>query len=157
MPILQPITTDSSEDRDSSSSQSPRPPFHNTRTRESHYSIQSYGEDAVPIPEHAPPVGDLEKTTTAGSTSSRFNQRAQSVVSRIRSRDPGQVAKFTHPLSHTKTGPDVLVDFDGLDDPYHPKNWGFRKKCVTTVLYGLTTMGEFTPLKAVVYRFPLMV
>lgn len=140
MPILQPITTDSSEDSDSSSP-SPRPSFHNIRTRESHYSIQSYGEDAVPIPEHVAPV-QLEKTTTAGSTSSRFNQRAQSVVSRIRSREPGQIAKFTHPLSHTKTGSDVLVDFDGVDDPYHPKNWGFRKKCITTVLYGLTTMGE---------------
>ncbi|RAO65497.1 uncharacterized protein BHQ10_001509 [Talaromyces amestolkiae] len=140
MPILQPITTDSSEDSDSSSSQSPRPAFHNTRTRESHYSIQSYGEDAVPIPDHVAPL-ELEKTNTAGSTSSRFNQRAQSMVSRIRSRDPGQIAKFTHPLSHTKTGSDVLVDFDGVDDPYHPKNWGFRKKCITTVLYGMTTMG----------------
>jgi hypothetical protein len=143
MPILQPITTDSSEDSDAAESHSPRSSFHNNRTRGSHYSIQSYGEDAVPIPEHVAPV-ELEKTTTAGSTSSRFNQRAQSVVSRIRSREPGQVAKFTHPLSHTKTGSDVLVEFEGLDDPYHPKNWGFKKKCITTVLYGLTTMGEFT-------------
>jgi hypothetical protein len=28
------------------------------------------------------------------------------------------------------------VDFDGPDDPYHPMNWPFRKKVVTTALYG---------------------
>jgi len=84
----------------------------------------------------------LEKETTAGSTASALNQRTQSILSRIRSREPGQVAKFTHPLSDTRTSPDVLVDFDGPDDPYYPRNWGFAKKCVTTVLYGLTTMGK---------------
>lgn len=83
----------------------------------------------------------LEKQSTAASGLSVFEQRAQSVVSRIRSREPGQTARFTHPLSHTKTSPDVIVDFDGPDDPYRPLNWGFTKKAVTTVLYGLTTMG----------------
>jgi MFS family permease len=34
------------------------------------------------------------------------------------------------------------VDFDGPDDPYRPINWPFRKKVVTTLLYGLTTMGS---------------
>lgn len=33
------------------------------------------------------------------------------------------------------------MDFDGEDDPYRPINWPFRKKLVTTLLYGLTTMG----------------
>jgi len=83
----------------------------------------------------------LAKQSTATSNLSVFEQRAQNVVSRIRSREPGQTAKFTHPLSHTKTSPDVVVDFDGPDDPYRPLNWGFRKKAFTTVLYGLTTMG----------------
>lgn len=83
----------------------------------------------------------LDKQSTAASGLSVFEQRAQSVVSRIRSREPGQTAKFTHPLSHTKTSSDVIVDFEGPDDPYRPLNWGFRKKAVTTVLYGLTTMG----------------
>jgi hypothetical protein len=83
----------------------------------------------------------LEKQSTVASGLSVFEQRAQSVVSRIRSREPGQTAKFMHPLSHTKTSPDVIVDFDGPDDPYRPLNWGFKKKAVTTVLYGLTTMG----------------
>jgi hypothetical protein len=85
---------------------------------------------------------DLEKQTTAASATSSLNQRTQSVISRIRSRDAGQIAKFTHPLSHTKTSPEVVVDFDGEDDPYRPRNWGFRKKAMTTVLYGLTTMGR---------------
>ncbi|KAL3488088.1 major facilitator superfamily domain-containing protein [Aspergillus germanicus] len=82
----------------------------------------------------------LEKQTTAASGLS-LEQRAQSVVSRIRSREPGQTARFSHPLSHTKTTDDVIVDFEGPDDPYRPLNWGFRKKAITTVLYGLTTMG----------------
>jgi hypothetical protein len=48
---------------------------------------------------------------------------------------------FTHPLAHVKTTDAEIVEFDGLDDPYHPLNWPFRKKVVTTMLYGLTTMG----------------
>ncbi|KAM0096176.1 hypothetical protein ACP6JD_000356 [Aspergillus fumigatus] len=98
----------------------------------------------------------LEKQTTAASGLSVLEQRAQSVISRIRSREPGQTARFTHPLSHSKTSEDVIVDFDGPDDPYRPLNWGFRKKAVTTVLYGLTTMGlgplVFAPLSEVYGR-----
>lgn len=85
----------------------------------------------------------LEKQTTTSSSLAAIESRAQSTLSRIRSREPGQTAAFTHPLSHTKTGSDVIVDFDGPDDPYRPMNWGFAKKAVTTVLYGLTTMGMF--------------
>jgi hypothetical protein len=83
----------------------------------------------------------LEKQSTAASGYSAFEQRTHSIVSRIRSRDPGQTAQFHHPLTHTKTSPDVIVDFEGPDDPYRPLNWSFRKKAITTVLYGLTTMG----------------
>lgn len=96
-----------------------------------HHADEENGQAALP----------LEKQTTAASGLSVFEQRAQSVVSRIRSRDPGQTAKFTHPLTHTKTSPDVIVDFEGPDDPYRPLNWSFGKKATTTVLYGLTTMG----------------
>ncbi|THC90346.1 hypothetical protein EYZ11_010188 [Aspergillus tanneri] len=85
--------------------------------------------------------GTLQKQTTVASGLSVFEQRAQSVISRIRSREPGQNALFTHPLSHIKTVDDVIVEFDGPDDPYKPLNWGFGKKCITTLLYGLTTMG----------------
>jgi MFS family permease len=45
-------------------------------------------------------------------------------------------------LTHTPTAADVIVDFDGPDDPYNPMNWTHRKKVITTVLYGLTTMGS---------------
>lgn len=33
------------------------------------------------------------------------------------------------------------MNFGDPDDPYRPINWPFRKKAVSTVLYGLTTMG----------------
>lgn len=87
-------------------------------------------------------IAPLGKQSTVSSGLSVFEQRAQSTISRIRSRDPGQTATFNHPLTHTKTSQDVIVDFDGPDDPYRPLNWSFTKKAVTTVLYGLTTMGE---------------
>lgn len=34
------------------------------------------------------------------------------------------------------------MDFDGPDDLYKPINWPFRKKVITTMLYGFTTMGS---------------
>ncbi|KAL4930201.1 MFS transporter [Aspergillus undulatus] len=99
------------------------------------------GVDSSSEHEHDADPSALEKQTTAASGFSALEQRTQSVVSKIRSREPGQTARFTHPLSHTKTKDDVIVDFDGPDDPYRPLNWSFRKKAITTVLYGLTTMG----------------
>ncbi|KAJ5948873.1 MFS multidrug transporter [Penicillium verhagenii] len=47
--------------------------------------------------------------------------------------------RLEHPLLYDATPPTVLVDFDGNDDPYRPMNWPFRKKVITTLLYGLTT------------------
>ena len=47
---------------------------------------------------------------------------------------------FSHPLAHAKTAEDVIVDFEGSKDPYHPLNWPLRKKVITTTLYGLCTM-----------------
>jgi hypothetical protein len=35
--------------------------------------------------------------------------------------------------------PPGIVDFEGPTDPYRPMNWPFRKKLITTLLYGLTT------------------
>lgn len=117
-----------------------------SHTEHDFHSSTSADEDDIESCEDGQPdqpigPGPLEKQSTAASGLSVFEQRAQSVVSRIRSREPGQTARFTHPLSHTKTSADVIVDFDGPDDPYRPLNWGFNKKAVTTVLYGLTTMG----------------
>ena len=76
-------------------------------------------------------------------TTSRHLDRAATTASTalatIRSRAPRR--EFTHPLENTKTSKDVLVEFEGPDDPYRPLNWSFRKKAITTVLYGFTTMG----------------
>ncbi|CAI7598312.1 unnamed protein product [Penicillium discolor] len=109
------------------------------------YPSSKSSDDIESIQPHRDGAGNeisrLEKQSTAASGYSAFEQRTQSIVSRIRSREPGQTAKFSHPLTHTKTSPDVIVDFDGPDDPYRPLNWSFRKKAITTVLYGLTTMG----------------
>lgn len=110
-----------------------------SRTISSENDIESSDSYERPDIAEAPADGTLEKWSTV---SSGIQQRAQSALSTIRSREPGQTARFTHPLSHTKTSDDVIVDFDGPDDPYQPLNWGFKKKAVTTVLYGLTTMGR---------------
>ncbi|KAF7443235.1 ProP Permease of the major facilitator superfamily [Pyrenophora tritici-repentis] len=69
---------------------------------------------------------------------SRAISRRDTVLSRIRTRP--NVAPFSHPLAHQPTTHDVLVDFDGDDDPYRPVNWPTKKKINTTLMYGLTTM-----------------
>lgn len=117
------------------------PEEHDRRSSVSSADVESQDGDMNPRAPNANGSLPLERTATAASGISTIEQRAQSIVSRIRSREPGQTAKFTHPLSHTKTSTDVLVDFEGPDDPYRPLNWGFKKKAITTVLYGLTTMG----------------
>lgn len=115
---------------------------HDTSSRTStEDDIDSYDSYNHPDISEIPTDGALEKQSTVASGLSVLEQRAQTALSSIRSREPGQTARFTHPLSSSKTSEDVIVDFDGPDDPYWPVNWGFRKKAVTTVLYGLTTMG----------------
>lgn len=112
------------------------------RTNHDRASVSSADAESIEhTNQHADIAAPLEKQSTAASGLSVLEQRAQSIVSRIRSREPGQTARFSHPLTHTKTSEDAIVDFEGPDDPYRPVNWTFRKKAVTTVLYGLTTMG----------------
>ncbi|KAH8807793.1 MFS multidrug transporter [Xylogone sp. PMI_703] len=91
----------------------------------------------------------LQPHTTSSSlhsTASSARRRASAApsiltttISHLRSRAPNANAEFTHPLAHVPTGRDVIVNFDGKDDPYNPTNWPSRKKVVTTLLYGLTT------------------
>ena len=64
--------------------------------------------------------------------------RRDTALSKIRSRPA--VPPFSHPLVRQQTTEDVLVDFDGPDDPYCPTNWSTHKKVSTTLLYGLVTM-----------------
>lgn len=87
----------------------------------------------------------LARDRTATATASGMNQplsrtisRRDTVLSRIRTRP--NVAPFSHPLAHQQTTADVLVDFDGDDDPYRPMNWPTKKKVTTTLMYGFTTM-----------------
>lgn len=82
---------------------------------------------------------DLERQATVQSkTGSEARQR----ISRIQSITTSRKKTFTHPLAHVKTTEADIVTFDGEDDPYRPVNWPFRKKAITTLLYGLTTMGS---------------
>lgn len=46
---------------------------------------------------------------------------------------------ISHPLLYDATPLTVLVDFEGKNDPYHPMNWPFQKKILTTFMYGLTS------------------
>jgi DHA1 family multidrug resistance protein-like MFS transporter len=88
-------------------------------------------------------MGAEEAEAAADITVSRQRTRttdprspATRLVSRV-SRQP----TFYHPLEHTPSTRDVIVDFDGPDDPYRPINWPFQKKAYTTLIYGLVTMG----------------
>lgn len=75
-------------------------------------------------------------TSTGRSTIPRL----EAVVSRVRGRPPIVPRDFTHALEHQKTTVEDLVDFDGDDDPYRAANWSMKKKVITTLLYGFTTM-----------------
>lgn len=111
--------------------------------RSSSISQSSSIED--PLPARFEPI-ELEKTQIDRDLSRLTSRRslllpesAENALATIRSRRP--IAPFTHPLEHQKTNADVIVTFDGPDDPYNPLNWTFKKKVITTALYGFTTMG----------------
>ncbi|KAI9647187.1 hypothetical protein NHQ30_003570 [Ciborinia camelliae] len=53
---------------------------------------------------------------------------------------PSIKEKSSHSSSFLKTTEAEIVDFIGADDPYKPLNWTFRKKLITTFVYGLFTM-----------------
>ena len=89
-------------------------------------------------PEALPPLRQTESHLSRASTQGL--ERVNTALSVIRARR--QIPPFSHPLSHQKTDLDVIVDFDGPDDPYRPMNWKFNKKVWTTGLYGVTTMGS---------------
>lgn len=91
---------------------------------------------------------DLEKQDTetqsirnAGNAISNTSSRPRVTRTQSITRRNTNRGRFTHALSHVKTSEAEIVDFDGEDDPYRPLNWPIRKKVITTLLYGLTTMG----------------
>ena len=57
----------------------------------------------------------------------------------VESQSKSETKSLEHPLLYDATPPTALVDFNGNDDPYLPMNWPFRKKVLTTFLYGFTT------------------
>ncbi|OJD26772.1 hypothetical protein ACJ73_01845 [Blastomyces percursus] len=116
-------------------SEKSRPEFNDEDGLNSLGSLQQHHTSRI----SSQPSRSLSRIQSAISTAS---QHYNTVLSHVRSRNPDQVHPFTHPLSHQKTSPDVIVDFDGPDDAYNPINWPFRKKAITTLLYGLTTMGS---------------
>lgn len=116
------------------------------------FQQQAHSRSSFHDDEHASEVStqrgpsDLEKAETiddapTGTSTGAYRANTSGRVSRIQSLQQKRTT-FNHPLSHVKTSADVIVDFDGPDDPYRPINWPFRKKTVTTALYGLTTFGS---------------
>ena len=92
---------------------------------------------------------DAELMHTISRARSRRSQQAQAsppsgisrrVTTLSRARTQPGAGNFSHPLAHVPTTDDVIVTFEGKDDPYHPQNWPTQKKVVTTMLYGFTTM-----------------
>lgn len=81
--------------------------------------------------------GSLAAATSTGLSLDHTVSRRDTILSKVRSRP---VPVFTHPLSHQRTTPADIVDFDSPDDPYRPINWPMHKKVSTTLLYGLVTM-----------------
>ncbi|EEP77474.1 conserved hypothetical protein [Uncinocarpus reesii 1704] len=84
---------------------------------------------------------DLGRQLTS-KPSLEASSQFHSVIDRLRCRKQGQLGPFTHPLGNEKTSADVIVCFNGSNDPYNPLNWAFRKKALTTLLYALTTFGS---------------
>ncbi len=97
--------------------------------------MQDNGYDPEATKEHIP----RDSNTDASLALRRSVSRKDDMLTHVRSRQP--VPPFSHPLAHQRTTAQDIVDFDGKDDPYHPLNWAFKKKVVTTALYGFTTMG----------------
>lgn len=110
-------------------------------------SSTDYDEKHDELDGHRPANREISRTLSrtptrrpAAATGAALTQtvsRRQTALSKIRSRP---VPSFQHPLAHEATKEDVLVDFDGEEDPYRPMNWPLKKKATTTLLYGLVTM-----------------
>lgn len=109
---------------------------HRPSSREVRKSISRSGSRAS----YSMPIQQPVATATGiGAPISRSLSRRDTAISRLRTRT-NTAATFTHPLAHQQTAADVLVNFDGDDDPYRPMNWPTKKKILTTFMYGMTTM-----------------
>jgi hypothetical protein len=86
-----------------------------------------------------PPGENMSKEESGNSQGVGCSIR--STASRLDCKDMSKPKSHTHQLEHLKTDSEHLVQFYGPDDPYKPLNWSFTKKTITTLLYGLITMG----------------
>ncbi|KAJ5095234.1 MFS multidrug transporter [Penicillium argentinense] len=77
-----------------------------------------------------------------GGNSQGAGRSIRSTASRLDCKDMSKPKIHAHQLEHLRTDNEHLVQFYGLDDPYKPLNWSFTKKIITTLLYGLITMGS---------------
>ncbi len=99
-------------------------------------ALEKRRENDYEIPRHS---WELEKEERSRINSpariplSRATSAITTTLSIIRSRPTANREPFQHVLSKQKTGQDVIVEFDGPDDPYRPLNWSFKKKVITTV------------------------
>lgn len=108
---------------------------HRPSSREVKKSIsRSRSRASYSIPFQQP----VATATGIGAPMSKSLSRRDTALSRLRTRT--NTAPFSHPLAHQQTTADVLVDFEGPDDPYRPLNWPTKKKVLTTIMYGMTTM-----------------
>ena len=106
-----------------------------------HEDVESHASTSHSLDLEKAPSQTPSRPTNLSRQTSSIRETATNTLSIVRSRNPAQNRAHTHPLVHAKTGPDVLVDFEGPDDPYRPLNWPMRKKVITTLMYGLTTAG----------------
>lgn len=103
-------------------------------------AVEDRPDNDYEIPRHGWEI-DEEKGSRMNSYSpariplSRHTSAITTTLSIIRSRPTATREPFRHSLSEQKTGSDVIVEFDGPDDPYRPLNWPFRKKVITTVCF----------------------
>lgn len=155
---LSPDELEEEEDDDEASTPTPpeegydghRPVLFRTRTSRTSRTSLSRRTTAEATGADTNGVGPGGNRRRPSAVSNAGVSRVQTVLSRLRSRPtlPGADAaaangftpSFAHPLGRVQTTKDVLVDFDGPDDPYRPINWPTKKKIVTTMVYGFVTM-----------------
>ena len=85
----------------------------------------------------------LPQTQSPPQSLHRTDSHSSSIISKGSQRSSFEVPivpqRLSYPVPKEMTGDEVLIDFDGKDDPYRPMNWPFRKKVISTILYGFTT------------------
>ncbi|QIX02210.1 hypothetical protein AMS68_007727 [Peltaster fructicola] len=114
-----------------------------SRQEEKEEAIDSDDSSSVFSWHHAEGPRSLRRMSTSRSAIREVPDRTLSrmqTIDRSISKLTRRTTTFQHPLTQEKTSTDVLVHFDGPDDPYRPLNWPFRRKAVITLLYGFLAM-----------------